>query len=84
MVKVVKFSQEVCPKCDVLASVLEAMGKEVDESIVITDDNREEIRTKYEIMGTPTMIAFEDGVEVNRTSEIMFGRVEDFFINVGK
>lgn len=85
MHKVVKFAQEVCPKCDVLNQMLEAMGKEVDEVVMIDDSNRDEIKENFEIMGTPTLIILdEEGFEVNRTSSIAFGQIEEFFEGVIK
>lgn len=85
MRKVIKFAQEVCPKCDVLNQILGAMDKEVDEVVMITDENRDEVKTKYEIMGTPTLIMMdEEGNEVTRTSSIAFGQIEEFFEEVSK
>lgn len=85
MAEVVKFVQEVCPKCDVLEQMLDAMGKEPDKVVLISDDNRAEVKEKYDIMGTPTLIAFNgEGEELLRTSSIAYGQVEEFFNEVGK
>lgn len=79
-IKVIKFAQEVCPKCDVLEQMLNAMEKQVDETIMITDENRDQVKSEFDIMATPTLIMLdENGNEIARTSQVAFGAVEDFF-----
>lgn len=84
MAKVIKFSQEVCPKCDVLEQVLEGLELSPNETVMLTDDNKEELVAKYDIMGTPLMIAFDDeGNELARTSAYnQAGQIMDFFETV--
>lgn len=81
MAKVIKFSQEVCPKCEVLEQVLDGLELTPDEVIVLTDENKAEYIEKYDIMGTPLMVAVdEDGNELARTSAYnQAGQIIDFF-----
>lgn len=83
--KLIKFEQEVCSKCDLLNQLLVAMDKKdiFDEVIMITDDNVEEIKSEYGIMGTPTLLAFEDNKEVARLSTTQYSDISSFFEKVG-
>lgn len=83
--KLVKFEQEVCPKCDLLNQMLVAMDKKdiFDDIIMITDDNVDELKEKYSLMGTPTIIAYENDEEVTRLSTTQYGDISAFFGKVG-
>ena len=76
----IKFEQEKCPKCKVLDQMTKALKVEVDEVVLIDNDNRDYIKEKYDISSTPTVIAFDrDGIEVERLTEVSFGKVNNFF-----
>lgn len=79
MTKVVKFVQNNCTPCKMLDQMLPALGEEVDEVIVIDDSNREEIREKFQVMSTPTLIAFYGEQEITRVSGVGFSKLQDFF-----
>lgn len=83
--KLVKFEQEVCPKCDLLNQMLVAMDKKdiFDDIIMITDDNVDELKEKYSLMGTPTIIAYENEEEIARLSTTQFSDISTFFGKVG-
>jgi glutaredoxin len=83
MAKVVKFTQNPCPKCNMLNDMLKATGLSADEEILITDANRDEIKEKHNIMSTPTLVAFDDnGNEISRVASVGFGTVKSFFDSV--
>lgn len=82
--KVIKFVQENCTPCKMLDSMLGNMEKTVDQVIVINNDNREEIKAKYNVMSTPTMIAFDGETEVTRVASVGFGKISSFFEEVGR
>lgn len=83
--KLVKFEQEVCPKCDLLNQMLVAMDKKdiFDDIIMITDDNVDALKEKYSLMGTPTIIAYENDEEIARLSTTQYGDISTFFGKVG-
>jgi hypothetical protein len=64
--------------------MLTNIEQEVDEVITITDANRDEIKAKYNVMSTPTMIAFEGETEIARVSSVGFGKISSFFEEVGR
>lgn len=80
--KIVKFVQENCTPCKMLAQTLTAMGLGADEEILITDKNRDEIREKFNVMSTPTMIAFDGDKEVTRLASVGYSKIQEFFAEV--
>jgi thiol-disulfide isomerase/thioredoxin len=82
--KVIKFVQENCTPCKMLDQMLTNMEQSVDKVIVIKESNREEIKAKYNVMSTPTMIAFDGETEVTRVSSVGFGKISSFFEEVGR
>lgn len=57
--KVLKFFSPTCGPCKVLDRNLQEAGIQY-ESIDITDDNNEELITKYSITSIPTLLAVDN------------------------
>jgi thioredoxin 1 len=57
--KILKFFSPTCGPCKVLDRNLQEAGIQY-ESIDITDDNNEELITKYNITSIPTLLGVDD------------------------
>lgn len=57
--KIYKFYSPTCGPCKVLDKNLQEAGIQY-ESIDITDDNNEELITKYNIISMPTLLKVDD------------------------
>ena len=62
----VDFYADWCGPCRMLAPVMEEISKDHKVFKVNTDDE-EELAMQYGIMSIPCVIAFKDGVEINRS-----------------
>jgi thioredoxin 1 len=64
----VKFSALWCAPCASLTNVIETTDLVVDEIQMIDIDESPDIAKEYGIRGIPTLILYEDGTEIRRTS----------------
>ena len=62
----VDFYADWCGPCKMLGPVMEEIAKDHKVFKVNTDDE-EELAMEYGIMSIPCVIAFKDGIEVNRS-----------------
>ena len=62
----VDFYADWCGPCKMLAPIMEEISKDHKVFKVNTDDE-EELAMEYGIMSIPCVIAFKDGIEVNRS-----------------
>jgi len=64
----VDFYANWCGPCKMISPILEEIASERDDvTIVKVDvDNNSDLATKYGVMSIPTMILFNNGVEVNK------------------
>lgn len=65
----VDFYAEWCGPCKMLSPIVEEVaGEEKDIKFVkLNIDNAEDIATDYQVMSIPTLVAIENGKEVNRS-----------------
>ena len=64
---VVDFYATWCGPCKMLGPVFEEVSKESDINFVKVDiDTHEDLCREYKVMSVPTLILFEDGIEVRR------------------
>ena len=63
---IVDFYADWCGPCKMLAPIMEEISKDHKVFKVNTDDE-EELAMEYGIMSIPCVIAFKDGIEVNRS-----------------
>ena len=62
----VDFYADWCGHCKMLAPVMEEIGKD-HKVFKVNTDEEEELAMEYGIMSIPCVIAFKDGVEINRS-----------------
>ncbi len=62
----VDFYADWCGPCRMLAPVMDKIGEEYNVYKINIDDE-EELAKQYGIMSIPCVIAFKDGVEINRS-----------------
>lgn len=68
-IQYVYFYQDNCEWCKKATPVIEQAATETSTAITrleITKEDNQDIWDKYDIEGTPTIIKFEDGKEINR------------------
>jgi thioredoxin 1 len=63
-----KASASWCQPCKNLQNVIETTDLVVDEIQMIDIDENPDIAKEYGIRGIPTLILYEDGTEIRRTS----------------
>lgn len=77
---IIKFYQKNCVPCGMLENVMKELSLSPDESIEVTPDNIEEIKEKYDIHSTPTLVKLdENGSEMKRLSSVGMSKVSKFF-----
>ena len=66
----VDFFATWCGPCKILAPTLEKLSEEHPEYIIgkVDVDKEPELAQKYSIMSVPTLIVFDNGEEIRRTS----------------
>lgn len=64
----VDFYANWCGPCKMISPILEEIGIEKDDVIIVKVDvdNNSDLATKYGVMSIPTMILFENGKEINK------------------
>ena len=70
MRNVIKFSASWCHPCKMLSKIIEDVKTDVPISEIDIDD-KPELAQEFGIRGVPTMIMFEENVEVKRKSGSM-------------
>lgn len=69
----VDFSADWCGPCKMLGPILKEVKHEVGSKIKIVKidvDKNQELSSKYQVMGVPTLILFKDGIQVWRESGV--------------
>ena len=69
--EVLFFTQNGCPPCERARPRLEEMQKQGLKVTEINIREQPDLARKYQIVQTPTFVILEDGVEVERTSDIV-------------
>jgi thiol-disulfide isomerase/thioredoxin len=69
--EVLFFTQPGCPPCEEAKSRVEEMRKQGLKVTEINIRERPDLARKYQIVQTPTFVVLEDGVEIERTSDIV-------------
>ena len=69
--EVLFFTMPGCPPCERAKPRVEEMRKQGLKVTEVDIYEQPELARKYQIMQTPTFIILEDGVEVERTSDIV-------------
>ena len=66
---VVDFYADWCGPCKMLSPIVETVAKENEDIKVVkvNVDDAQDLAIKYNIMSIPTLVAFKNGEEVNRT-----------------
>lgn len=84
--KIVKFTQTACQPCKVLEMMLNNMGAEVDESLLLdSPELLKDAEDKYGVMSTPTMILFDDnGEEIARSVGVNPQMISGILAQAGK
>ncbi|WP_052446603.1 thioredoxin [Candidatus Soleaferrea massiliensis] len=60
-----------CGPCLMLSPIIESLADEMDGQIVIGKvnvDEESELASKYQVLSIPTLILFQDGEEIDRTT----------------
>jgi thioredoxin 1 len=69
--EVLFFTQPGCPPCERAKSRVEEIRKQGLKVAEINIREQPDLARKYQIVQTPTFVIMEDGVEVERTSDIV-------------
>lgn len=78
----VDFYASWCGPCKMLAPILEEISKEVDVQICSVDvDDNFDLAKSYGVMSVPTLILFNNGVEVKRAIGL---KNKDFILDMLK
>lgn len=65
----VEFGADWCPPCKMIAPFVEAIARQYDGQLRVGEvdgDAHPELIMRYGVMGLPTLILFQNGVEVER------------------
>lgn len=78
----VDFYASWCGPCKMLSPILEEISKEVDVQICSVDvDNNFDLAKSYGVMSVPTLILFNNGIEVKRAIGL---KNKDFILDMLK
>ena len=81
--KILKFQTKICTPCKMVDMMLKDLWLSVDE--VIDIEEQEEVRKKYDVMKSPTIILVDDeGVEQGRVMGIDEDGIKELFRKAGR
>ena len=81
--KILKFQTKTCTPCKMVDMMLKDMGLEVDE--VIDIEEQEEVREKYDVMKSPTIILVDgEGVVQGKVMGIDEEGIKELFKKAGR